>query len=475
METDSPSGWSRIALEWPEDPPAAIREYARSEDLVWLDGQTSGARRSLVAILPAGVLEQRAGRPAEWRLDGRVADRDVSAWRLWRRVIRGLPRYPAEPAGLGPGWLGSIAYEAAGMLERLPARDPNQITTPLFRMGLYPSVVALDNERRQAELLSVGDAPAAALSELAERWNAAVGARGLSAGKWTPRLVAECERMEYEALVRRALEYIRAGDCYQVNLSQRMSIEPVPCPWEAYARLRQVNPAPFSALLTWEDQALLSVSPELFLQTRDRDALTSPIKGTRPRIGDAAVDKASRRDLIASEKEAAELAMIVDLHRNDLGRVCEYGSVRVARPRRIEAHPTVLHGVADVRGRLRPECDSLDLLMACFPAGSITGAPKIRAMEIIHELEPVPRGIYTGAIGALGLDDSLTMSVAIRTAQWHAGRATLHAGGGIVADSDPGQEYEETLAKAAGILRGLFMQSLAGLDEISPARAGETP
>ncbi len=171
------------------------------------------------------------------------------------------------------------------------------------------------------------------------------------------------------------------------------------------------------------------------------------------------LDEIQRRELLLSEKNAAELAMIVDLHRNDLGRVCAYGSIRVAHARRVEAHPTVFHTVADVVGRLGPGRDALDALAACFPAGSISGVPKIRALQIIDELEPVARGVYTGAVGVLGVDGQMTFNVAIRTVQMRETTATLYVGGGIVADSDPADEYEETLAKARGILSGMCVPS----------------
>jgi para-aminobenzoate synthetase component 1 len=194
------------------------------------------------------------------------------------------------------------------------------------------------------------------------------------------------------------------------------------------------------------------------LEVRGAALRTSPIKGTRRRTGDEATDRAAVRELLASPKEAAELAMIVDLHRNDVGRVCQSGTVEVASPRRVEAHPTVFHTVADVVGSLRPECDAIDALAACFPAGSISGVPKIRALEIIHELEPTPRGAYCGAVGWLGLDGSATFNVGIRTVQFSGDQAVVHGGGGIVADSDPRAEYIETLDKIRGILRGLGVE-----------------
>ncbi len=272
----------------------------------------------------------------------------------------------------------------------------------------------------------------------------------------------EMSRDAYERMIGRALEYIAAGDVYQVNLAQRLRLEGIGDAWALHAAVRRSNPAPYAALLSWDGGAVASFSPELFLQVRGGRVLTRPIKGTRPRTGHGAEDEAWRRELLGSAKEAAELAMIIDLHRNDLGRVCEYGSVRVVHPRRVEAHPTVFHTVADVEGRLRPECDGLDLLRACFPAGSVTGVPKIRALEIIDELEPAARGVYTGAIGVLGLDGQMTFNVAIRTLQMRGEAATLYVGGGIVADSEPAAEYEETLAKARGILAGIAAEETEG-------------
>jgi para-aminobenzoate synthetase component 1 len=253
----------------------------------------------------------------------------------------------------------------------------------------------------------------------------------------------------------RAKEYIAAGDIYQVNLAQRFELGLIDDPIDAYLAIRRSNPARLGAFLKWDGGAVASVSPECFLTLTGRAVRTSPIKGTRPRCGDAQIDAAARDQLLASVKDAAELAMIVDLHRNDLGRVCEWGSVRVRNARRMEEHPTVFHTVADIDGTLADGRDAFDLIAACFPAGSVTGAPKIRAMEIISELEDAPRGVYTGAIGCLHPSNGLVLNVAIRTLQIHGGIGTLHSGGGIVADSNPDAEYEETLAKARGILRGL--------------------
>jgi para-aminobenzoate synthetase component 1 len=265
-------------------------------------------------------------------------------------------------------------------------------------------------------------------------------------------------RAGYEAAVRRALAYIRAGDIYQVNLSQRFQ---APChadPFDVYLSLRAQSPAPFGAYFHYPGFAVLSSSPERFLRYRPRDRLieTRPIKGTRPRGSDAEADRALARELLHSEKDRAENVMIVDLERNDLGKVAEAGSVRVTGLFELETYATVHHLVSTVQARLRNDRDVVDLLRATFPGGSVTGAPKIRAMEIIDELEPVTRGVYTGAIGYLAFSGAIDLNIAIRTMVIKERTASFHVGGGIVADSEPALEFEETLHKGAAMARVLL-------------------
>jgi len=270
--------------------------------------------------------------------------------------------------------------------------------------------------------------------------------------------------------VRRALEYIGAGDIFQVNLSQRFTARPGCSPVELYVRLRESNPAPFAAYLGGSagggaplaegEWSVLSSSPERFLRVRGRHVQTRPIKGTRPRrpegeAGSAAFNERQRSALWNSAKESAELAMIVDLERNDLGRVCRYGTIRVTEPRTVEAYASVYHTAAQVEGDLHERYDVADLLRATFPGGSITGAPKVRAMEIIDELEPTARSVYTGAVGYVGFDGGADLNVAIRTLIADGPRVHVQVGGGIVADSAPSEEYEETLAKGRGMFAAL--------------------
>ena len=266
-------------------------------------------------------------------------------------------------------------------------------------------------------------------------------------------------RERYLASARRILEHIAAGDVYQANLSQPFDARGVGDPLEVHRRLLRDHPTPFAGYLGFGERAIVSASPELFLRRRGARLETRPIKGTRPRVGDAAADRVAMAELESSEKDRAELAMIVDLERNDLSRVCRAGSVRVALARAIETYATVFHAVAAVEGELRPDAALLDILAATFPSGSITGCPKIRAMEILHDLEREPRGPCFGAIGWIGYDGNFDLNVAIRTVSFlreHGDwNATFRTGGGIVAESQAEIEYQESFVKALALARAL--------------------
>jgi para-aminobenzoate synthetase component 1 len=275
-----------------------------------------------------------------------------------------------------------------------------------------------------------------------------------------PGVTSNFSREGYVEAVARAVEYVHAGDCFQVNLSQRLLAPLREHPLDLYARLRALNPAPFAGYFDLGDFQLLSASPERFLRCHpDGSVETRPIKGTRPRGRIPEEDAAQLRDLVANPKDRAENVMIVDLLRNDLGRVCEYGSVTVPRVCEPETFRFVHHLVSEVRGKLRPGLGPLDLLAAAFPGGSVTGAPKVRAMEIIAELEPTARGPYCGALGWVGFDGAMDTNILIRTFTAGRGWVQFPVGGGVVADSDPRREYEETLHKAAGLLKALNPES----------------
>jgi|KBSSwiStaDraftv2_1062776.scaffolds.fasta_scaffold91782_2 para-aminobenzoate synthetase component 1 len=274
--------------------------------------------------------------------------------------------------------------------------------------------------------------------------------------RWRGRqVVSNFSRADFVAAVERARRYIRAGDIYQVNLSQRLA---APCSligWDFFRRLASFSPAPFAAFIDCGEFQIASSSPELFLRLSGPHIQTRPIKGTRPRSADAARDAQLSYELQTSAKEMAELVMITDLLRNDLGKVCEYGSVQVPELVRLERYPHVQHLVSTIEGRLRSGVSHFGALASCFPGGSITGAPKIRAMEIIDELEPITRGPYTGTLGYLGFNRESQLSILIRSAVCRQGMAYFHVGAGIVADSAPSAEYEETLAKAGGFFATL--------------------
>lgn len=259
----------------------------------------------------------------------------------------------------------------------------------------------------------------------------------------------------YLASVKRALDYIGGGDIYQVNLSQRFSHPFEGSPFPMFGALRNISPSFYGAYLNCGDHVVISSSPELFLKKTGRTIETRPIKGTRPRGRSADEDAAMRRDLYNSPKEAAELTMVVDLERNDLGRICEYGSVEVVAHRYIDELPTLFHTVSTVRGTLKEHAGPVDILRATFPGGSISGCPKIRAIEVIDELEPTRRHVYTGSIGFFAPNGDFTLNIAIRTMLVAGGKVHYQVGGGIVADSDPEREYQETLDKAAAMRKAM--------------------
>ncbi len=394
----------------------------------------------------------------------------VPAADIWRRLREAVPTAGApadDDIPFAGGWVGWLPYEAGAELDKVHRAVAADEPPVRVRFALYDTVAVFD---RANDTWSVcgRDTPLsqtrleARLEALADQIGRSAGAaEALEAGvadvaSDCPAPVSNLSRGEYLRRVERAIAYIEAGDIYQVNFTQRFTTETMASPLALYLRLRATNPADFAAFVPWDDETVICSSPELFLDVSPSGrVITRPIKGTRGRTGDPADDEAGGRALRASGKDRAELNMIIDLLRNDLGRVCAFGSVEVLEEAGIEVHPTVLHLVATIAGQLRPGVSAIDLLQAAFPGGSITGCPKIRAMQIINELEPTPRGVYCGSIGWLGLDGRLLTNIAIRTMRYAAGRVDLYAGGAITADSDPAAEYAESLAKAEGMFRAL--------------------
>jgi para-aminobenzoate synthetase component I len=355
----------------------------------------------------------------------------------------------------------ALAYEAKNAIEPRPARRALPPDAPYLTAALYDAVVAYDHRRREyhAATWHLDDAAlgryAEEILDLASEARARVASVHSHGATAPPAITTSLDARAYAARVERALEYIAAGDVYQINLSVGFHVPLDDDPLRLYSRLRTVQPVPFGGWFDCGDDVVLSNSPELFLRRRGTTVTTCPIKGTRPRADDEAEDIALAEELAADPKEQAEHVMIVDLERNDLGRVCTPGSVRVAQLSRVASFRTVHHMVSTVSGTLRGPISAGDLLAATFPSGSITGAPKIRATEIIDELEPGPRGWYTGALGWIDASGDCDLNVAIRTAVARGGALTYHAGSGIVADSRPEAERAECLLKASAFFAAL--------------------
>ena len=449
------------------DPWDVARKLAHLPHLLFLDSAEQHPERgrySYVMADPIAVTESVAVAasllPSPHILSPHVLDpSQVEVEPYPHDAINGLPPFQGGIAGL-------MGYGINRELERIAPNRYDEFSVPDLVQCRYDWVVAFDHQAGRAWLVSRSQSSLRDVRDALRR-----DAPTTFPAPETPRSVLETPHLPlpgfpsvtsnfsrdgYLAAVRRAIEYTHAGDCFQVNLSQRLLAPLTEHPLELYGRLRKTNPAPFACYFDAGDFQIVSASPERFLQVSPGgEVVTKPIKGTRPRGKTPEEDAANVRDLIASPKDRAENVMIVDLLRNDLGRVCEYGSVTVPKVCEVESYRDVHHLVSEVRGKLRPGMTPFDLLRAAFPGGSVTGAPKVRAMEIIAELEPTARGPYCGSVGFVGFDGSMDTSILIRT--FTAGRGWLQfpVGGGIVADSDPEREYEETLHKAAGLLRAL--------------------
>jgi anthranilate/para-aminobenzoate synthase component I len=434
-------------------------------------------RRSFLAWDPEWELVLRQRR-LETRIGGERAARVPCADPL----VELRARLSAEGAqsvpygdGFSGGLAGYIAYDFKNHLERLPDRVRDDLGTPELRLGFVRRVVSWDHRARRVRLCvqfrcrstraaTDRTRALAALEELREDVRRAFSARparpvpprrGRAGAPDAGGLRSNLERAAYDAMLARALEHILAGDIYQANLSHRFEAGYRGSGLDLYRRLRAINPSPFATYLRFPEHEVVSCSPERLVRLERGRVETRPIAGTRPRAAAAHLDRHLERELLGSEKERAEHLMIVDMARNDIGRVCELGSVAVEDFMTVERYSHVRHLVSTVAGRLRADRDGFDLLAAVFPGASITGVPKVRCMQIIDALETVRRGVYTGSAGYFGLDGSVDLNILIRTFLLQGGRAYFHVGGGIVADSEPESEYRETLAKARALCEAL--------------------
>ena len=441
------------------DPLTAFAPFAEEPVVAFFDSATNPGgqgRYSYIATDPFKVLREgfaNSVNPFE------ALNRELAHYNL--------PRHPNLPP-FQTGAAGILSYEMGRHLEKLPNTKQEGQGFPEMVIGLYDTVAAFDTQERKAWILAsdvaneipsgARELPEVRAQKMATRISTAAELDKPnidSCGHWDFEMCQE----EYEELLGRVIDYIHAGDIFQANLTQRIigTLPDTLDKFTLYRRLRALNPAPFAAYLSCgKDEAVLSASPELFLSLDDAGHITTrPIKGTRPRGATESEDAVLKGVLQNSEKDRAENLMIVDLLRNDLSRVCDIGSVRVGHLYSLETFATVHHLVSEVTGRLQTGLGPIDLLRATFPGGSITGAPKIRAMEIIHELEPAHRGPYCGSIVRIGFDGSMDSNIVIRTLTVKGKTVVAQAGGGIVADSSPTAEYEESLTKVAPLLQAL--------------------
>ena len=464
--------WSAfLALD--DGAPAVLLESARQHPKI--------GRYSVVAVRPSTV----------WQARGRECVRQEGTTRVryeadplaeLRRVLKERrARYDAESPRCGAshgqppslpfmgGLIGYVAYEARHAFERLPSAAHDDLELPHWYMLSCDEAVVFDHEAGTVTAIAIADTPAdrgvaeARAAEVLQRMRGEP-CRPLGACATDGTTRSTFSKDEFEAAVGRVLDYIAAGDVYQVNVAQRLDFDVSGDPRTLYDLLRHINPSPFAAFLRGERHdgepfTLVSSSPERLVCLQGSHAETRPIAGTRPRGNTRDDDERLRAELLLNEKERAEHVMLVDLERNDLGRVCRYGSVHVDEMMVLEQYSHVYHIVSNVVGELAPGKDALDLLAAMFPGGTITGCPKIRCMEIIDEVEPVARHAYTGSIGYLSDSGALDLNIVIRTITVAGGRAYLPVGAGIVADSIPEREYEETLHKAEALRQALAQAS----------------
>lgn len=437
---------------------AAVHDRPYSLFLDSADRAHPSARFSFVLYHPIEIIESKNGKVSVSNRDQSLSFRAdpfavlsdrIAVWKAGAQIRDDLPPFQGGAAGV-------FGYDLARSLEAIPhiARDDPNL--PDMAVGIYDQTLAFDHSTGGAWLIVQTDQDSTARARLVQLDRLLEASRGLpdmtcGESQWT----ANMTRAEYEARVTRIMTHIRAGDIFQANLSQRFDAH-LPDDFDSFAHylsLRHVNPAPFGSYMNFGNTRISSASPERFLSISENRVETRPIKGTRPRHDDPHVDTLFRNELENSAKDRAENIMIVDLLRNDLSRVCTDPSVQTSDLCRIESFAQVHHFVSTVTGTLRAGQGPVDLLRACFPGGSITGAPKIKAMEIIEALEPTRRGPYCGATGYIGFDGAMDSAIAIRTLVYSKNRVSFQTGGGITLDSVPSEEYDETLAKAEGIFR----------------------
>ena len=460
-----------------DTPVSAYMKLRSQSDYTFLfesvEGGQRAARYSFLGIRPTRIFRSRRQQVTiEDCVEGSTQTFEADPRQALRQM---MAPYTAPPQlGLPPftgGAVGYLAYDGVRLVEDIPETATDDLGLDDMVFALYETVIAFDNLRhtiliianaRRRDTQSAAETYAEAvhrIDELAAMLAQPVTLPGLGAGGSMGKVRSNISRARYTEAIERCLEYIRAGDIFQVVFSQRFELEFGGDPLDIYRVLRTVNPSPYMFHIAQGGLQILGASPEILVRVQDGTLEVRPIAGTRARGATPEEDDRLAEELLADAKDCAEHIMLVDLGRNDVGRVSEYDSVRVTQMMEVERYSHVMHIVSNVRGQLRPDMDAIDALFACYPAGTLSGAPKVRAMEIIDELEPTRRGIYGGAIGYLDFSGNLDTCIAIRTMVVQDGVAYVQAGGGIVADSDPQDEYQETVNKAMALLRASEMAS----------------
>jgi len=454
-----------------ETPVSAFLKLSRGQEQAFLlesvEGGERSARFSFLGAGPRRVLRWKQG-------DGGDPLERIRAMLASHQAVRveGTPRFSG-------GLVGHVAYDAVRLFEpRVPIANPDELRFPDLLLGDYDEIVAFDNLRHSLQVIcevrcSEGDDPRALYARALARIQARLRAlrrplqdRRPARSAAPARLAPRVAKRAYLRAVERAKEYIRAGDCQQIVLSQRFDAEVSVAPFEIYRALRRVNPSPYLFFLKDGERALAGSSPETLIKLEEGEVTLRPIAGTRRRGADPAADRALEEELRADPKENAEHVMLVDLGRNDVGRVAQVGTVRVTALKTVERYSHVMHLVSEVKGRLQEGLGAVDVLRAGFPAGTVSGSPKVRAMEIIDELEPARRGPYAGAVGYFDRGGNMEMCIAIRTLMARGKKVSVQAGGGLVYDSVPEAEYQETVNKARAVFTAVAQAESGSLEAV---------
>jgi anthranilate synthase component 1 len=463
-----------------ETPVSAFLKLSRGAEQAFLlesvEGGERSARFSFLGAAPRGLLRWKLG-------DGGDPLASIRATLATHTAVRvpGTPRFSG-------GLVGHVAYDAVKLFEpRVPIANPDELGFPDILLMDFDEVVAFDNRRHSLHVIcevrcDAGDDPRALYARALRRIRARLRVLARPLLDRRPRravqpaeLVPRTAKQDYLAAVERAKEYVRAGDCQQIVYSQRFDAEVSVPPFEIYRALRRVNPSPYLFFLKDGPRALVGSSPETLIKLEAGEVTLRPIAGTRRRGVDPMEDAALEAELRADPKENAEHVMLVDLGRNDVGRVAEIGSVRVTQLKTVERYSHVMHLVSEVKGRLAAGRSAVDVLRAGFPAGTVSGSPKVRAMEIIDELEPARRGPYAGAVGYFDRGGDMEMCIAIRTLMANGRRVSVQAGGGLVYDSVPEAEYQETINKARAVFNAVAQAESRLLDAVAKPPARQAP